>query len=684
MNLSIIIVSYNVSSYLRQCLQSIYQSNKPGTFEIIVIDNYSHDNSCLMVKDEFADVKLIQNKQNAGFSKAVNIGLEVSRGKFICVLNPDTLIRDDTFTVLLDYLIKHPNVGCIGPKILNPEGDIQLASKRSFPRPLIAFYKLIGLSHLFPKNRHFGKYNLTYLNDNNIHSVDAISGSFMLFPRAVIKEVGMLDESFFMYGEDLDFCYRIKQAGHDIIYNPYTNIIHYKGESVKTAPYDMIDIFYQALYKFYNKHSGEFSTWNLAKYFIHIGIYLRQKLAYFRQYVSRITSFTLDSFAILFSFTSAIYIWYPYYYHEIVTLSSLWSHWLLICDFFLCWLISAYWLQLYKKDFLSYGRVVIVAVLAVLLSAASTYFIAVFAYSRAVLLITFLLTTFITTGWRIAVYLLYRYGKIKLKNHVPLFSRRAVVLGTENESMRIGHLLQYTPEAHFILTGYIDNENHSDTELFLGRITHIKGLIKNNNINEVIIPEKYMQIRDLINLINKLSDVNVNFKMVPTGEERLIGKGIVENFSGVTLMDIDLAFLDKIHIFNKRIFDIILSSFLILLTLPIQCYYILAQKFYKISIWSINNTSLKIVQFQSKIQIFQQLPYLYKILTGSLTFVGSQMVPTSQENPKLILKPGLTGLPHLKHSKIEVASIRKFENYYAMNYSVVFDIEILLKSIFKI
>ena len=210
---------------------------------------------------------------------------------------------------------------------------MQLASKRSFPRPIIAFYKLIGLSHLFPKSRHFGRYNLTYLNENHIHSVDAISGSFMLFPRSVLKEVGMLDESFFMFGEDLDFCYRIKQTERDVIYNPNTTIIHYKGESVKTAPYDMIEIFYQALYKFYNKHSEEFSTWDVAKYFIHIGIYLRQKLAYIRQYMPRITSFALDSFTILFSFTFAIYFWYPYYYHEIVTLSSLLSHWLLIFNF---------------------------------------------------------------------------------------------------------------------------------------------------------------------------------------------------------------------------------------------------------------------------------------------------------------------------------------------------------------
>ena len=231
MKLSIIIVSYNVCSYLRQCLQSIIKSNRFGEYEIIIIDNYSHDDSCRMVENEYPEIKLIKNKENFGFSKAVNIGIDNSNGEFICVLNPDTLVSDNTFHELLDYLKKNQNTGCIGPKILNPDGSLQLPCKRSFPNPLSAFFKLIGLSKIFPKSKYFGKYNLTFLDENKIHNVDAISGSFMLFPKLIVDKIGAFDESFFMYGEDLDFCHRIKQLGYAIIYYPATSIIHYKGES---------------------------------------------------------------------------------------------------------------------------------------------------------------------------------------------------------------------------------------------------------------------------------------------------------------------------------------------------------------------------------------------------------------------------------------------------------------------
>ena len=226
MKLSIIIVSYNVCSYLRQCLHSIYQTANINDIEVIVVDNYSHDKTCDMIAKEYPKVRVIQNHVNLGFSKSVNIGLVHANGEYLCLLNPDTLISENTFTSLLDYIINHPKVGCIGPKIMNPDGTLQLACKRSFPHPLTAFFKLIGMSRLFPKSRLFGHYNLTYLDENEIQKVDALSGSFMLIPRKIFQEVGKFDESFFLYGEDLDYCYRIQQCGYELVYNPHVSIMH--------------------------------------------------------------------------------------------------------------------------------------------------------------------------------------------------------------------------------------------------------------------------------------------------------------------------------------------------------------------------------------------------------------------------------------------------------------------------
>ncbi len=684
MKLSIIIVSYNVCSYLRQCLQSIIKSNRFEEYEIIIIDNYSHDDSCRMVENEYPHIKLIKNKENLGFSRAVNIGIENSVGEFICVLNPDTLLSDNTFSELLDYMEKNRNTGCIGPKILNPDGSLQLPCKRSFPNPLSAFFKLIGLSKIFPKSKYFGKYNLTFLDENKIHNVDAISGSFMLFPRLIVDKIGTFDESFFMYGEDLDFCHRIKQLGYAIIYNPATSIIHYKGESSKTAPYDMIQIFYTALHRFYNKYSDLYSSWKYFSFLVSLGISIRKTLAYLKVYSTRIISGVLDFSSILFSFTIAIYFWYSNYHHEIVSISTVQTHWLLILDFILCWAISSYWLNLYKKDYLSYGRSLIVVLITFFLSATSTYFISVIAYSRAVLFITFLLTAIISAGWRIGIYILYRYRKINLSMSTPLFTRRAAILGTGMESMRVGNLLHHTLESHFILMGFIDDGNHSGTDKFLGRLDDVKGLIKNHNINEIIIPENYINIRKLIKLLDKLSGMNVNCKLVPKGEKMLIGKGVVENLAGVPLLEIELPLFDNFHQFIKRSFDIFLSSILIFLSIPVHLYFLLLKQYDREKIWSVNGSQSEIIRYRSNSKLIQDISLLFMILNGTLSFVGSQIINSSSNNPQLIVKPGVTGLPHLKAVNIDMNYIRKFENYYAMQYSLIFDIEILLKSIFKI
>ena len=379
-----------------------------------------------------------------------------------------------------------------------------------------------------------------------------------------------------------------------------------------------------------------------------------------------------------------MYFWYSNYYHDIVTISTLQTHWLLFLDVILCWMISSYWLHLYKKDYLSYGRSLVVFLFAFLLSATTTYFIAVIAYSRAVLIITFFLAAIISAGWRIGIYILYRYRKINLSVRTPLFTRRAAILGTGNESMRVGNSLNHTLEAHFILIGYIDDGNQSGTDKFLGRFDDVTGLIKNHNINELIIPEKFINIRELIQLLGKLSGTNVNCKLVPKGEKMLIGKGMVENLAGVPLLNIELPLFDNIHQFTKRCFDLILSSVLILFTLPIHLYFLLLRKYFKEIIWSIHNAKIEIIHYHSSSKLIQDLPLLFMVLNGSLSFVGSQIMTVNENNPQLIVKPGLTGLPHLKAVNIDINFIREFENYYAMHHSLIFDIEILLKSIFKI
>jgi len=225
--ISVIIVNYNVKPFLQQCLVSLQRAMGDIPHEIIVVDNHSVDGSPAMLKEQFPEVRVIVNRYNLGFSRANNQALAQAHGKYLWLLNPDTLVQEDTPARLLEVMESDPRIGILGCKILNPDGSLQLACRRSFPTLWVAFTKLIGLAKLFPKTRLFGRYNLTYLDPDKAYEVEAISGSCMFVRAEAMQEVGLLDEEFFMYGEDLDWCFRFKQAGWKGFYTPSTSIVHY-------------------------------------------------------------------------------------------------------------------------------------------------------------------------------------------------------------------------------------------------------------------------------------------------------------------------------------------------------------------------------------------------------------------------------------------------------------------------
>jgi len=227
MGISVIIVSFNVRHVLPACLNSIIHSSRkfPYKVEIIVVDNHSRDETVSQLKNSFSGVNWIELKENLGFGTACNIGAKHSSQPLILFLNPDTIIEANTLTVLWKFFESYKDTGVAGCKIKNPDNSLQLACRRSFPTPLVAFYRFIGLSRLFPKSRIFGKYNLSYLDENQISEVDAVSGSFMCISRDVFNKAKGFDEDFFMYGEDLDLCYRIKLSGKKNYYTPETTIL---------------------------------------------------------------------------------------------------------------------------------------------------------------------------------------------------------------------------------------------------------------------------------------------------------------------------------------------------------------------------------------------------------------------------------------------------------------------------
>jgi len=252
MKLSVIIVNYNVELYLQQCLLSVFQS-KNIDFEVFVVDNNSPDNSCKMVKERFPLVKLIENKCNAGFAKANNQALALSQGEYVLLLNPDTVVAEDTFENVCRFMDENPDAGGLGVKMLDGYGNFLPESKRGFPSPFVAFCKIFGLSGLFPKSHLFGKYHVRYLDENQPHVVDILAGAFMLIRSETLKKIGFLDEKFFMYGEDIDMSYRITLAGYKNYYLP-ERIIHYKGESTHKDTLKYVKIFYESMLIFFKKY----------------------------------------------------------------------------------------------------------------------------------------------------------------------------------------------------------------------------------------------------------------------------------------------------------------------------------------------------------------------------------------------------------------------------------------------
>ncbi|NTV84731.1 MAG: glycosyltransferase family 2 protein, partial [Bacteroidales bacterium] len=220
MKLSVVIVNYNVIHFLEQCLSSVRRASENLEVEVFVVDNNSVDGSVKMVREKFPEVILIDNKDNTGFSKANNQAIRLSKGEYVLLLNPDTVVEDDTFSRIIAFMDAHPDAGGLGVKMIDGKGNFLPESKRGLPTPTVAFYKIFGLSAFFPKSKVFGKYHLGYLDENQTNPVDILSGAFMLLRKSVLDKIGLLDETFFMYGEDIDLSYRILKAGYQNYYFP--------------------------------------------------------------------------------------------------------------------------------------------------------------------------------------------------------------------------------------------------------------------------------------------------------------------------------------------------------------------------------------------------------------------------------------------------------------------------------
>jgi len=291
--LSVIIVNYNVRYFLEQAVRSALDALQGLDAELIVVDNASSDDSAQMMGGVFPEVQYIYLDDNLGFSKANNVGIQASKGEYVLLLNPDTVVAEDAFAKSIQFMDAHPDAGGLGVHMIDGSGQFLPESKRGLPTPKAAFYKIFGLSSLLPKSERFGKYHLGYLDKEKTHSVDILSGAYMMMRREALDKAGLLDETFFMYGEDIDLSYRLIKAGYKNYYFPEARIIHYKGESTKKGSVNYVFVFYRAMVIFAKKHFDKGQA-SLFGFLIELAIYFRAGLAITRRLFGGLWQMAID------------------------------------------------------------------------------------------------------------------------------------------------------------------------------------------------------------------------------------------------------------------------------------------------------------------------------------------------------------------------------------------------------
>jgi len=507
MKISIVIVNYNVKYFLLQCLQSVKTAISGIDAEVFVVDNASTDNSVEMLKEKFPWVHLIANTENRGFSYANNQAIRQAKGEFMLLLNPDTLVEEDTFAKCLDFMYQTPDAGALGVKMINGDGEFLPESKRALPIPSVAFYKIFGLSKLFPRSKKFGSYHLTYLDNNNVQSVEVLSGAFMFIRKTVLDKIGLLDETFFMYGEDIDLSYRIIQAGYKNYYLPETRIIHYKGESTKKGTINYVIVFYKAMQIFSKKHFTNKRSF-LLTWILNLAIWLRASLAIGKRVAASLLLPFLDVF---FSF-GGIFLFAFYWQTEVLHYRK--SHfpdfyfYFVIPCYIAIWIISVAINKGYKKPYstIKTNRGIILGTIAILLIYALLP--EIYRFSRAVTIFGAVWTAIAMNVLRY----LFHFFKMKGYQYANIQKRRILIVGSRSETERVATIAQagiQKPETIIAIEDTLSVEVHN--------------LIKENKVNELILCSKDINIKCIISHFIELKSTSVSCKIAPENEQTIIG-----------------------------------------------------------------------------------------------------------------------------------------------------------------
>jgi len=519
MKLSIIIVNYNVRYFLEQCLNSVYKATDNIDCEIFVVDNNSPDDSVEMVKEKFPQATLIHNVKNVGFSRANNQAIEISKGEYVLLLNPDTVVEEDTFKKCIEFMDNHQNAGGLGVKMIDGSGNFLPESKRGLPTPAVSFYKIFGLSKIFPKSKIFAKYHLGYLKEDETNEIEVLSGAFMWMRKSVLEEIGYLDNAFFMYGEDIDLSYRITQAGYKNYYLPEVKIIHYKGESTKKGNINYVFVFYNAMIIFSKKHFAKKAK--AFSFFINIAIYLRAFMAILFRFISTIMLPLIDVIIISTTLIILNYLKPHLGFPNQFELTNNYEF-LNITTVFISFLIGILISGGYSKT-ISLKKTIIGSLIGgsiLFLTNLVFPFSASFSnkYIASIISIIFILIP--TT--RI---LLDYFNKIKLRKGK---SKTTIIVGDQNFIIKVKEEIKKKQVKTKILAIKENNNiTKEDKSIYIGKFYQLPDLISIYNINEVIFSSKNITYKDMIKEMSICKNKYVDYK-ISLNSNLIIGSQTIE------------------------------------------------------------------------------------------------------------------------------------------------------------
>lgn len=650
MKLSIVIVNYNVKFFLDQCLESVYGSDLTLAdacriedcdrieLEVFVVDNASVDGSVEMVSEKFRQVHLIDNQENVGFAAANNQAIRQCTGDYVLLLNPDTVVERDTFRTCVAFFTSHPDCGGLTVKMINGEGKYLKESKRGFPTPAAAFYKMSGLIHLFPHSRRIAAYYMGHLDDDETNPIDILPGAYLMISREALEKVGLLDESYFMYGEDIDFSWRIKLAGFENYYLPSSRIIHYKGESTKHASMNYVYTFYNAM-SIFVKHYFTGSNARLFNLLLHIAIWIRATLAWTKRIVQAIALPVAD-FAVAFAgFIGIKWLWATYWAENVNYYPPEYT-WVIIPCYILFLMLGSWLYGGYEKPVRLMRIVKGMAVGCLLLIVFYSLLDESRRYSRALLLLGCSWTLLSSIGIRGILSLL----------HVPGFAMRTVqrhtciIVGGEEEARRVGQLYESL--------GYPNTEVLSDPKPDCRKLNEVIHYYK---ADEVIFCSKDLYIGQIIDLMTELSRLpgrrwQVEYKIVPTDSDFVIGSNSINSAEDLYTEELK-TIATPLNRRNKRLFDLI-SSFLLMLFSPVLIWLQQNKKAFWLHCW--------------------------QVFTGQKTWVGT----TGKETKEGVFGPE-DSLPR-RASTINAELKQRLHLRYLRHYKLTTDMQILLKNIRKI